>query len=420
LNVKLIWQEILNLLKQELSEIIFNTWIKNLKPLYIKNNCLILLARENFVRQVIHKRYLKKIIKFARIITRSNMTVKIIITKKKNYKTLNNKYSFKNFILGSSNELAYRSALSIAEGINIYNPLCLYGDTGLGKTHLLFSIGNHVLNKFRDKKIIYISSENFTNELINSIKNKTNQEFRNKYRELDLLLIDDIDFIFNKKITQQEIFFTFNALLENNKQIVLTSNQEPKKIKTLEPKLSSRFESGLLVEITQPDFETRVKILENKLSAQNLFLSREIINFIAQNIYLNIRELESALNKLIAQANLINKNINLELAKKILNINYSCDINFIKQIIAKYFNLELKNLNNKSRKKNIITARQIAIYLSRKLTNMTYKQIAESFDRDHSTIIYTCDKINYNITHDQKLKNIILLLEKKIRDHDLL
>lgn len=434
-DVKSLWANTLKLLESEFTEVVFNTWIKKLIPMSLENNCLILKTEQNFFKTTIEQRYLDKIINILQSVCNSDVTAKIVteadLSNKPNKKiksssnnNLNPKYIFETFVRGKSNELAYAAALAIAEapGKTTYNPLFLYGGVGLGKTHLMHSIGNYILNQNPNTKVLYASTETFTNELINSIRERKNQEFRNKYRDIDVLLIDDIQFLSDKEGTQEEFFHTFNTLYEANKQIVISSDQPPKEIKTLEERLRSRFGCGLIVDITLPDFETRTAIVEKKAELDHIKIPIEVTKFIAKNIVSNIRELEGALNKVAAYSKLTNMQITIELAEQALrdliidSPKPDITVEFIQEIVANYYNITVEDMRGKKRTQTIAYPRQIAMYLSRKLIDMSLPKIGERFGgRDHSTIIHGCDKIFTEIENNPKLQKTIDELEKKIK-----
>lgn len=434
-DIKLMWTNALKLLENEFTEVVFNTWIKKLIPLYIENNCVVLMTEQNFFKTTIEQRYLNTIINILQSVSNSDITAKIVtqadlsnkpikenkISSKNN---LNPKYIFEAFVRGKSNELAYAAALAIAEapGKTTYNPLFLYGGVGLGKTHLMHSIGNYILSQSPNSKVLYASTETFTNELINSIRERKNQEFRNKYRDIDVLLIDDIQFLSDKEGTQEEFFHTFNTLYEANKQIVISSDQPPKEIKTLEDRLRSRFGCGLIVDITLPDFETRSAIVEKKAEIDHIKIPAEVTKFIAKNIVSNIRELEGALNKVAAYSKLTNMQITLDLAEQALRDlisdtqKHDITVEFIQEIVSNYYNITIEDMCGKKRTQNIAYPRQIAMYLSRKLIDMSLPKIGEKFGgRDHSTIIHGCDKIFRELENDSNLQKSIDELEKKIK-----
>ncbi len=306
---------------------------------------------------------------------------------KNNEIILKSKYTFDNFVVGNSNRFAHAACLAVAQSpAKSYNPLFVYGGVGLGKTHLMRAIGNYIIQYNNQSKvnILYISSEKFTNELINSIRDDRTVAFRDRYRNVDLLLIDDIQFLAGKERTQEEFFHTFNTLYESNKQIVITSDRPPQEIPTLEDRLISRFECGLITDIQPPDLETRIAILRKKAQTENLNIPDEVIDFIADKIPSNIRQLEGALNKLIAYSTLTKSNLSTSLAQEILKDiipleNKVISINQIQKAISDYFNIKLSALLSKKRTKDIVTARQIAIYISRELTELSLPAIGEAF-----------------------------------------
>lgn len=336
---------------------------------------------------------------------------------------INPRYTFDNFIVGSHNELARAACLAVCEDLgNIYNPLFLYGGVGLGKTHLLQSIGNTILTKQPEKKILYTTSEKFTQELITSIKEQNTDTFKNHYRTIDLLIIDDVQFLSGREKTQNEFFHIFNTLYQQNKQIVISSDRPPKAIATLEDRLRSRFEGGMIADINQPDLETRIAILQNKAHQKNLLLSDEILLFIAENITQNVRELEGALNRIsaIQQFNHIRaltikdvENILKELLssgkKKVITQQD------IIHCISEFYEISSTDLKQKGRKKEIAIARQVAMFLMRKELQMPYTGIGRYFGgRDHTTVLHACEKIENLLKNDEKTKKDISYLKKKI------
>ncbi|MDV9920968.1 chromosomal replication initiator protein DnaA, partial [Clostridioides difficile] len=295
-----------------------------------------------------------------------------------------------------------------------YNPLFLYGGVGLGKTHLMHAIGHHIVSQKKDSKVVYVSSEKFTNELINSIKDDKNEEFRNKYRNVDVLLIDDIQFIAGKERTQEEFFHTFNTLHEANKQIIISSDRPPKDIPTLEDRLRSRFEMGLITDIQAPDFETRIAILRKKAQLERIDVPNEVMSYIAKNIKSNIRELEGALTRVVAYSSLSNRVISFDLAtealKDIITTSKNEEINVlrIKEKVSSVFNLKMEDFNSKKRTRSIAYPRQIAMYLTRELTDLSLPKIGEEFGgRDHTTVIHAHDKVSKDIEESEEIKTKI-------------
>ncbi|NCC70625.1 chromosomal replication initiator protein DnaA [bacterium] len=327
---------------------------------------------------------------------------------------LNSRYTFDNFVIGENNELARAACYAVSQNPGTqYNPLFIYGDVGLGKTHLLQSIGNEIIRKDPNKNIIYISSEGFTTELVNSIKNQTIDKFKNKYEQADLLIIDDIQFISGKEKTQDIFFHIFNSLYQLNKQIVISSDRPPSHIQILEDRLRSRFEGGMITDIGNPDLETRLAILQTKLNEKKFFLSDEILKFIAENIKNNIRELEGALNKIVATFELNKKNPTIEETKKILSsilVSKKENVLTKKDIISavlSFFEISKEDLMSKSRKKKVALPRQITMFLFKRDLKMSYPEIGEYFNRDHTTALHAFNKISQDIKSNTKINNDI-------------
>ena len=336
--LKEIWEKALEILKAELTEVSFNTWIKSIDPLKITDSTITLGVRNDFTKDILENRYKDLIKNSIQVACNKSYSINLVIiseeasdleqslsresNKRKNLvvndemsASLNPKYTFDSFVIGNSNRFAHAACLAVAEApAKAYNPLFIYGGVGLGKTHLMHAIGRYIQTTNANSKVVYVSSEKFTNELINSIKDDKNVEFRNKYRNVDVLLIDDIQFIAGKESTQEEFFHTFNALHDANKQIILSSDRPPKEIPTLEDRLRSRFEWGLIADIQPPDFETRIAILKKKADVENLNIPNEVMVYIATHIKSNIRELEGALIRIVACSSLTNKDISVDLA----------------------------------------------------------------------------------------------------------
>jgi chromosomal replication initiator protein len=333
------------------------------------------------------------------------------------------KFEFK--VVGNSNRFAHAACYAVAESPSkAYNPLFIYGGVGLGKTHLMQAIGHQILRKYPHYTVMYVSSEKFTNDLISSIKDDNTHGFRNRYRSMDVLLIDDIQFLAGKERTQEEFFHTFNTLHESNKQLVISSDRPPRSIPTLEDRLRSRFEWGLITDIQPPDLETRIAILRKKAQSENLNVPYDILDYIANSIDSNIRELEGALIRLVAYATISNKPLNMntvmEALKDILppTSPKKITIEFIQKEVSSYYGLDLKDLISKKRNKHISYPRQIAMYLCRKYTDASYPQIGEQFGgRDHTTVMHANDKIEKEILNDQEVSQLINELSKKIDPH---
>ncbi|MBU0573747.1 MAG: chromosomal replication initiator protein DnaA [Candidatus Margulisbacteria bacterium] len=337
---------------------------------------------------------------------------------------LNPRYTFDSFVIGHGNRFAHAAALAVAEAPGAaYNPLFLYGGGGLGKTHLMQAIGHSVLKTRPTSKVLYISSEVFTNELINSIRDDKTKEFREKYRNIDVLMVDDIQFLAGKERTQEEFFHTFNALHESNKQIVLTSDRPPKDIPTLEERLRSRFEWGLIADIQPPDFETRIAILRKKAETVELSVPTEVLTFIASKVASNIRELEGALIRVVAFASLSGSDITISLVENVLKdlVNSSrgasITIDDIKRITAEYYSVKIDDMSAKIRTKEIATARQVAMYFAREMTEFSLPKIGEEFGgRDHTTVMHACDKVKTSLKSNSSIDEAVKNIRKKIAE----
>lgn len=420
-----IWNEVLKLIKVELTEVSFNTWLKTIKPITITENRIILAAPNEFTKGILEGRYFNLIKNAIKQVTEKEYEIQFTIPgedisinvgqsikpenpKSNNRSQLNPKYTFDTFVIGNSNRFAHAASLAVAEApAQAYNPLFVYGGVGLGKTHLMHAIGHYILNQNPNAKVVYVSSEKFTNELINSIRDDRNNQFRNKYRNVDVLLVDDIQFIAGKESTQEEFFHTFNALHDANKQIIISSDRPPKEIPTLEDRLRSRFEWGLICDIQPPDLETRIAILKKKAKVENINVTDDVLQYIASKIHSNIRELEGALIRIMAYSSLTNKKVTVELAEEALKDIISSNkprkitVDLIKEVVSKEYNIKMEDFNSKKRTRAIAYPRQIAMYLTRELTDLSLPKIGEFFGgRDHTTVIHAYDKISKDITKD--------------------
>jgi len=428
------------LLKNEVTNISYETWIRDLDIDSADNGHIVLIANNAFQRESIISRYNELFKNTFNYITNKNCDISVIlkddITEEKNVastqtntnsslsssSTLNPKYTFDTFVVGNNNRFAHAAALAVAEAPSTaYNPLFIYGGVGLGKTHLMHAIANEILINNRNANILYVTSEKFTNQLINAIKDNKNEMFRNKYRNIDVLLIDDIQFIAGKERIQEEFFHTFNTLHESGKQIIISSDRPPKDIKLLEDRLKSRFEWGLIADISNPDYETRLAILRKKSQLDNIIIDDDILCDIATKIDSNIRELEGVLNKLIAKASLTNSHITMEMAERAINDVVSSQdkvlsIELIQETIAKYFNITVEDLKGVKRSNDVTFPRQIAMYLCRNVAQLPLTKIGEGFGkRDHTTVIHACNKIAKEVQNDistqrivESVKNILL------------
>ena len=443
-NLDKLWNDTLKIIKEEITQVSFETWIKRIEPISYSNNVVVLGVENDFTKGILEARYSILIVNSLKHVTGENLVVEFTIpsstpivdntqqpiskTKqdKQSYSAntnLNPKYTFDTFVIGDSNRFAHAASVAVAEApAQRYNPLFIYGGVGLGKTHLMHSIGHYTLEQSSNKKVVYVSCETFTNEFIDSIQNRTNVSFRNKYRNVDVLLIDDIQFLTGKEGTQEEFFHTFNALHEANKQIVISSDRPPKEIPTLEDRLRSRFEWGLITDIQAPNLETRIAIMKKKATTEEMDIPNDVLNFIASKIQSNIRELEGALIRVNAFSKLTNQKISVDVANEALKDIISNNkpeiitVDLIKEITAKYFNIEVEDFNLKKRTRAIAYPRQVAMYLSRELTDLSLPKIGEEFGgRDHSTVIHAYDKIAKEIESNFDFRNLIQRITKEIQ-----
>ena len=427
------------LLKDEMSEVSHKTWIEPLKIDSITDNNVILVSDEIFKRNFVDAKFHDLIMNTFSVLLQKNCTLSIICkdpneeTEEKieepeeintsksfnnsfkniNY-SLNPKYTFSTFVVGDNNRFAHAASLPVAEWpATAYNPLFLYGGVGLGKTHLMHAIGNEVLLNKNNAKVLYVTSEKFTNEFIDALKNASTEKFRQKYRNIDVLLIDDIQFISGKKQLQEEFFHTFNTLHESGKQIVISSDRPPKDIPLLQDRLKSRFEWGLLADVSMADYETRLAILRKKAQDENIIIDDSILSDIATKIDSNIRELEGVFNKIVARAALTHSPITMEHAELIINefklkSEKVISSDFIKETVAKYFSINKNDLASEKRSNDIAFPRQIAMFLCRDVANMSFPQIGKDFgDRDHSTVMHAYNKIKKEVRDKNNTKLIV-------------
>lgn len=445
-----LYQEVLEIIQTKLSKPSFDTWLKSTKAISFNETTIVISAPNNFAKEWLENRYAKLISSALLEFMKKDMEVKIVTEEDyKNSNTprevsptnlsivtnsfqddttsnmMNVRYTFESFVIGSGNRFAHAASLAVAETPSkAYNPLFLYGGVGLGKTHLMHAIGHYVLDHNPEAKVLYISSEKFTNEFINAIRDNRGEGFRNKYRNIDVLLIDDIQFLAGKEQTQEEFFHTFNALHEEGKQIIISSDRPPKEIPTLEERLRSRFEWGLITDIQPPDLETRIAILRKKAKAENLDISNDAMLYIANQIDTNIRELEGALIRVVAYSSLVNQDITVHLASEALKSIIPSTrprvitINDIQQKVGEFYGLKLEEFKARKRTKAVAFPRQIAMYIARELTDTSLPKIGESFGgRDHTTVIHAHEKISSEIKEDQELNKIIHSLIEKIKNN---
>lgn len=437
-----IWDKAQNVIRTELTEVSFNTWITTIEPLSMEDNHIYLGVPNEFTKGILTSRYATLINNALKQVTSKKFEIEFVVPTEDNLKrlkkeqpkqkgtsdpvisstNLNPKYTFDTFVIGNSNRFAHAASVAVAEApAKAYNPLFIYGGVGLGKTHLMHAIGHYILENNPKARVAYVSSETFTNELINSIRDDRNVEFRNRYRNVDVLLVDDIQFIAGKERTQEEFFHTFNALHESNKQIIISSDRPPKEIPTLEDRLRSRFEWGLITDIQPPDFETRIAILRKKAQMENIVVPNEVTIYIAKKIQANIRELEGALIRIVAYSSLTNSEITVDLASEALKEIFSSkprqlDIPLIKEVVSKKYNIKIEDFDSKKRTRSIAYPRQIAMYLTRELTDLSLPKIGEEFGgRDHTTVMHAHDKITNDMKADPSLKELINEMIKELK-----
>jgi len=466
-----VWNSVLGEIELNISKPQFNTWIKNTYPISMDETEIVICVPSAFTRNWLENKFnltilnsIQKItgsVKRVRYVVQNNQktnskSIKSVInlkdkelkaqkdaitentsttntsqvetnsftrTKTTGISLLKDTYTFENFIVGSSNELAHAAAQSVAnEPGTRYNPLFIYGGVGLGKTHLIQAIANKLAKN--NKNILYVTSDIFISDLMNSLKNGKMEDFKARHRAVDLLIIDDIQFIGGKEATQYEVFNTFNELYAHNKQIVFTSDRPPNAIKTLNDRLKSRFEGGMIVDVSIPEFETRVAILKSKCIQKNFYLADDIVYVIAQRIKSNVRELEGALNKIIARVQLLNTKITPELVDKLIeggqiHSQRTINIDTILNIVADYFHIKKEDLLSKSRKKDISVPRQIAMYLIREELKLTFPNIGEAFGgKDHSTVMHSCNKIKKDLVSNYTLEQDINIIKNKLYNEE--
>ncbi|ACQ70656.1 chromosomal replication initiator protein DnaA [Exiguobacterium profundum] len=455
-NAREIWRNVLSVIEEEerTPKASFDMWLKSTEGISLMGTTLVVSAPASFIVTWLERQYLSLLQDTVEEITNNKLEIHFIeesqahkyapadgssnesiaVTETKEQPVLlpskeegdlgqlNDKYIFETFVIGSGNRFAHAASLAVAEApARAYNPLFIYGGVGLGKTHLMHAIGHYVKGQKPGARIAYVSSEKFTNEFINSIRDNKTGEFRNRYRNIDVLLIDDIQFLAGKEQTQEEFFHTFNALHNDQKQIVISSDRPPKEIPTLEDRLRSRFEWGLITDITPPDLETRIAILRKKATAEGLDISNEVMLYIANQIDTNIRELEGALTRVVAYAKLVGRPIDPDVAAEALHNIMPVQeakkivIRDIQEVVGQHFNIQVEELNSKKRTKTLAFPRQIAMYLSREMTESSLPKIGEEFGgRDHTTVIHAHEKISTLLKNDVEMQETIQTLKKAL------
>ncbi len=453
------WNQILQSVRTEfdITDVAFRTWLQPLSVHDVRDNTIVILVTTGQMGiDYISKKYLFPLKVAVAEITGNEYEIGFILpeaAKEENLKNagksrveipgtdakinmtlldagLNPKYTFENFVVGSNNKFAHSAAVAVAESPGrMYNPLFIYGGPGLGKTHLMNAIAGHIITTQPEKSVCYVSSETFTNQLIDALRNSNNisliTSFRHRYRNIDVLLIDDIQFIIGKESTQEEFFHTFNDLIGREKQIIISSDRPPKEFDTLDERLKTRFASGLLADIQMPDYETRMAILQKKAEAEGYVISNEVFQYIATNIRSNIRELEGALTKLIALSRVESSDITLELAENALKEFISPDrkreitADLIINTVAEHFNLSSQDIRGSKRNSEIVQPRHMAMYLCRNMTNLSLNSIGEALGkRDHSTIMHGIEKVDNDMKQYEDIRRTIDILKKKINPSD--
>jgi len=446
MDARQLWQAALGQLQLQLAKPTYDTWVRDTQGISYEDGVLVVGVHSAYAKDWLENRLYGQVQRTVtntagrttsvRFVVRRNgspdtaavelldcpqaapIATDPLVAAEGDYTRVNPRYTFDTFIVGQSNRLAHAGCLGVAENPGMaYNPLFIYGGVGLGKTHLLHAIGNRVLQD--QKKTLYVSAETFANEMINAIRNRTTEEFRARYRTIDVLLLDDVQFIINKERTQEEFFHTFNDLYQENRQIVLSSDRPPKAFLSLEERLRSRFEWGLTADIQQPDLETRMAILEAKAESRALHLPYEVIEFIAQQVDSNIRELEGALNRVVALAHMMGYPLTVQTAQKALNDIVTpatkVTLDDILDHVSGYYAVPIEDLLGPRRSRHIAVARQVAMYLARDLTEMSLPQIGQALGgRDHTTIMYGCDKIAALFEKDDGMRHQILDIKKRL------
>ncbi len=443
------WKQTLKDIAEDISDQELSTWFRGIEYVSGSDTQITLSVPSSFIKDQISQRYLAKMEEKLAELAGHELSVKFSIqkksgskasheepkagakveeasTRKRQHPQLNKEYTFERFIIGESNSFAANASLAISKNPGTgYNPCLIYGGVGLGKTHLVQAIGNSVYREFPDLKVAYVTVETFANEFILSIQKKTGHQFKNKYRLVDVLLIDDIQFLEGKEGTQEELFHTFNALYDANKQMVFTSDRPVSEIRSLSDRLRSRFERGLNVDLQPPNYETRIAILNRKVEEKKAKIPDEVVELICRNINTNVRDLEKALTKLIAYAELVNKHITLEIARQQLKDFFAqpsqknITIELIQKIVSEYFGLTYKDLRGKRRTKAVAFPRQVAMYLSRELTEYSTTEVGGEFGgRDHTTVMHACQKIEDRMKIDPNIEPTLQSLVKRIKENN--
>ncbi|MBP3637611.1 MAG: chromosomal replication initiator protein DnaA [Clostridia bacterium] len=441
MDMKELWDSACELLKSEINPVSYQTWIENnLTPVKLENDVLTLRIGMEAMKVMVNNRYVPLISNCISQVAGHRISVTVLTSAELENDEiraqaaassglavgsvqLNPKYTFDTFVVGSNNRFAHAASLAVAESpADAYNPLFIHGGVGLGKTHLMHAIGHYVQQQYPEKRLLYITSENFTNELISAIQQNRNTEFRNRFRNVDILMVDDIQFIAGRDSTQEEFFHTFNALHTAGKQIILTSDKPPQEINRLEERLSSRFAWGLIADIARPDIETRIAILREKARQDHVNVGDDVLELIASNVDSNIRELEGSLTRLVAYANLVGEPITAALCQDALRDIFvkktrAITAETIMQTVSNYYGITTADLISSTRRREITVPRQIAIYLTREMTTMSLPQIGQAFgNRDHSTILHSCNTVAANIKSSSSMSSVVNDIKNLIKE----
>ena len=451
-----IWTDVLGYVRKNISEVEYHTWFAPVRPLGVQQGSLVLGVRNSFAQEWFRKHYLELLEDALRSMGAQQpqvsfqvlpavqdammmpadpppprltsgrsgargMPERTQVIPAENRRALNPKYIFENFVVGPNNNLAHAASLAVAESPGkAYNPLFIYGDVGLGKTHLMHAVGHYMSERYPDKRIEYVSTESFTNDLINAIREDKMTQFRNRYRSVDLLLVDDIQFLAGKERTQEEFFHTFNALYENHKQIILSSDRPPKDIQTLEGRLRSRFEWGLITDIQSPEFETRVAILKMNAEHHRMNIPQDVLELIARQVTSNIRELEGALMRVVAFASLNNVPFSRPVAAKALSNVFApqevkVEMADVLRAVAAQYNIPPEAIRGSGRVREVVTPRQVAMYLIRELTGHSLPEIGSFFLRDHSTVMHAITRVNEQLGKDSEMTEAVAFLKRRLQ-----
>ncbi len=431
---KQLWKNVLSAIELSVSRANFSTWFKNTHIVKKEDGVVFVGVPNEFVKDWLFQKYHKLILKSLRELSEGVRSVEYVVSKntaengEKKKKSpvqnnalplndvyvdksdnLNPRYTFDSFVIGSFNNLAHAAATAVIENPGVvYNPLFVHGSTGLGKTHLIQAIGNHIKKSFKTKKIYYVTSEKFSIDYISSLQNNTINAFKEKYRKYDVVIMDDIQFLSNKEKTQEELFHLFNALYDNNKQIVFSSDKHPNFIPGLEERLKSRFGAGMIVDIVQPDYESRFAILKKKTEFQGIDLPGEVLEYLASSLEVNVRELEGVLNTILCHMKINMGNISVEDVKRIIKNNVNnrknASVKDVVRIVAGFYNIDEKTIYEKTRRKEIVRPRQVVMYLLREEFGVSYPTIGQELGgRDHTTVIHSCEKIKEDLKNDNML-----------------